>query len=409
MKKLIVVVTIFVVITFFVMEHKLAKKEKDEVPVSLTMDDEKRALFISYIELEEYIKDKDNKTSKENIIKILDDMKNNQFNMAILHVRPFSDAIYESKIFPYSSYVSKEEGVAPGYDVLKYFIEEAHKRNIELHAWINPYRVRNTTSTSDISKDNPAFQYLNTNHVKVIEGKGIFYNPASKEVTNLIVSGIEELVINYDVDGIHFDDYFYPDDTIDLENYQEYLTGGGTLSLSDYRLNNTKEMIKQVYDKIKSIKPNVSFGISPEGNIHNNYDTNYIDTKKLLSEEGYLDYIMPQIYFGFENEVMPFIETVNMWNALIKVPTIKLIPALGVYKSGKEDGYAKSGSKEWVENNDIIKKQIVTIRTLNHYQGFSLFRYSYLFNEEYKTDSLVNEKENLLSVVMENEKTSSTK
>lgn len=409
MKKLIVVVTIFVVITFFVMEHKLAKKEKDEVPVSLTMDDEKRALFISYIELEEYIKDKDNKTSKENIIKILDDMKNNQFNMAILHVRPFSDAIYESKIFPYSSYVSKEEGVAPGYDVLKYFIEEAHKRNIELHAWINPYRVRNTTSTSDISKDNPAFQYLNTNHVKVIEGKGIFYNPASKEVTNLIVSGIEELVTNYDVDGIHFDDYFYPDDTIDLENYQEYLTSGGTLSLSDYRLNNTKEMIKQVYDKIKSIKPNVSFGISPEGNIHNNYDTNYIDTKRLLSEEGYLDYIMPQIYFGFENEVMPFIETANMWNALIKVPTIKLIPALGVYKSGKEDGYAKSGSKEWVENNDIIKKQIVTIRTLNHYQGFSLFRYSYLFNEEYKTDSLVNEKENLLSVVMENKKTSSTK
>lgn len=409
MKKLIVVVTIFVVITFFVMEHKLAKKEKDEVPVSLTMDDEKRALFISYIELEEYIKDKDNKTSKENIIKILDDMKNNQFNMAILHVRPFSDAIYESKIFPYSSYVSKEEGVAPGYDVLKYFIEEAHKRNIELHAWINPYRVRNTTSTSDISKDNPAFQYLNTNHVKVIEGKGIFYNPASKEVTNLIVSGIEELVTNYDVDGIHFDDYFYPDDTIDLENYQEYLTSGGTLSLSDYRLNNTKEMIKQVYDKIKSIKPNVSFGISPEGNIHNNYDTNYIDTKRLLSEEGYLDYIMPQIYFGFENEVMPFIETANMWNALIKVPTIKLIPALGVYKSGKEDGYAKSGSKEWVENNDIIKKQIVTIRTLNHYQGFSLFRYSYLFNEEYKTDSLINEKENLLSVVMENKKTSSTK
>lgn len=409
MKKLIVVVTIFVVITFFVMEHKLAKKEKDEVPVSLTMDDEKRALFISYIELEEYIKDKDNKTSKENIIKILDDMKNNQFNMAILHVRPFSDAIYESKIFPYSSYVSKEEGVAPRYDVLKYFIEEAHKRNIELHAWINPYRVRNTTSTSDISKDNPAFQYLNTNHVKVIEGKGIFYNPASKEVTNLIVSGIEELVTNYDVDGIHFDDYFYPDDTIDLENYQEYLTSGGTLSLSDYRLNNTKEMIKQVYDKIKSIKPNVSFGISPEGNIHNNYDTNYIDTKRLLSEEGYLDYIMPQIYFGFENEVMPFIETANMWNALIKVPTIKLIPALGVYKSGKEDGYAKSGSKEWVENNDIIKKQIVTIRTLNHYQGFSLFRYSYLFNEEYKTDSLVSEKENLLSVVMENKKTSSTK
>lgn len=399
MKKLIVIVIIFIVITFFIIGNKKEDQKDKDIQVFLNDQEERRAMFISYIELEEYIKDKDNNTSKDNIVKILDNMKNNNFNMAIVHVRPFSDAIYPSKIYPYSRYVSISEGVAPGYDILEYFIEQAHKRNIEVHAWINPYRIRNTTSIEDITNDNPAYKYLNTNHVKIIENKGIFYNPASSEIEELIVAGIEEIVTNYDVDGIHFDDYFYPDDTIDLENYEEYISNGGTLSLSDYRLNNVSTLLKKSYQKIKSIKPNVLFGISPEGNINNNYDTNYVDTKKILSEEGYIDYIMPQIYFGFLNEVMPFMETANMWNSLIKVPSIKLIPALAFYKVGTFDEYAKGGSNEWIDNDNIIKKQVVTIRNLNNYNGFSIFRYDYLFNDEYQTKTLKNEKDNLLSII----------
>lgn len=399
MKKLIVVVIIFVVITFFVMGEKQEKqKEIDEI-VMLDSNDERRAIFISYIELEEYIKDIDNNASKDNIITILDNMKTNNFNMAILHVRPFSDAIYKSNIYPYSKSVSTSEGVDPGYDILEFFIEEAHQRNIEVHAWINPYRIRNTTDTSDISTSNPAYKYLNTNHVKIIEDKGIFYNPASNEIRELIISGVEEIVTSYDIDGIHFDDYFYPDDTIDLENYAKYVDEGGTLTLSDYRLNNVSLLIKEVYDKIKSIKSNVLFGISPEGNINNNYDTNYIDSKKILSNEGYVDYIMPQIYYGFLNEVMPFIDTVNMWNSLITVPTIKLIPALAFYKSGQIDEYAKSGSNEWLDNNDIIMKQVLTSRNLSNYGGFSLFRYDYIFNAKYQNDNILKEKENLFNVI----------
>ena len=400
MKKLILVVIIFVVITFFIMD---IKKEEQKLPkdetVSLEYEDEKRAIFISYIELDEYINNKTNEESKTNIIKILDNIKDNKFNMIILHVRPFSDAIYPSEIFPYSSYVSIEEGKEPGYDILQFFIDESHKRNIELHAWINPYRIRSTTDTSTISTSNPAYKYLDTDHVKIIDDVGIFYNPASEEVRDLVISGVEELVQNYDVDGIHFDDYFYPDDTIDLENYQEYLDNGGTLSLSDYRLNNVSLLIKGVYDKIKSIKEEVVFGISPEGNINNNYDSNYIDTKKILSEEGYVDYIMPQVYFGFLNEVMPFMETVSMWNSLIKVNNIKLIPALAFYKVGTTDEYAKGGSNEWIENNDIIKKQVLISRNVSNYGGFSLFRYDYLFNDEYLNDYLKKEKDNLKDIL----------
>lgn len=398
MKKLIVVMIIFVVITFFVIENKANDKKETNV-VSFNLNDEKRAVFISYIELGEYIRGKDNNTSKNNINKMLDNIKEDNFNMVILHVRPFSDAIYESSIFPYSRYVTDKEGDNPGYDILKYFLGEAHKRKIEVHAWINPYRVRNTTDTSDISKDNPAYKYLNTNHVKIIENKGIFYNPASNEVTKLIVDGIVEIVKNYDVDGIHFDDYFYPDDTIDLENYQEYINAGGTLTLSDYRLNNTTNMIKEVYTAIKSINKNILFGISPEGNINNNYEFNYVDTKKLVSEDGYIDYIMPQIYFGFLNESLPFIDTLHMWNSLIKAPNVKIMPALAFYKAGNNDTFAKSGENEWVENNDIIKKQVLTSRNVNKYNGFCLFRYSFLYNDEYKNDALINEYNNYLSIV----------
>ncbi len=396
MKKITIVVIIFVVITFFIIGKKQDDLKND--PVSLNTIDEYRAIFISYIELDKYIKDKDNNTSKNNIIKILDNMKNNNFNMAILHVRPFSDAIYKSNIYPYSRYVSTKEGVDPGYDILSYFIEQAHIRNIEVHAWINPYRVRNTTDISDISTSNPAYKYLNTNHVKIIEGQGIFYNPASTLVQDLIVSGVEELVTNYDIDGVHFDDYFYPDDTIDLENYQEYLNNGGTLNLSDFRLNNTSTLIKRVYAKIKSIDESIVFGISPEGNLNNNYDLNYIDTKKILSEEGYVDYIMPQIYFGFLNEVMPFIETVNIWNSLITVENIKLIPALAFYKVGTIDEYARSGREEWLQYNNIIKKQVLTSRNLSNYGGFSLFRYDYIFGDninEYR----IKERDNLFEII----------
>ena len=129
MKKLIVIVIIFIVITFFIIGNKKEDQKDKDIQVFLNDQEERRAMFISYIELEEYIKDKDNNTSKDNIVKILDNMKNNNFNMAIVHVRPFSDAIYPSKIYPYSRYVSSSEGVNPGYDILEYFIEQAHKRN----------------------------------------------------------------------------------------------------------------------------------------------------------------------------------------------------------------------------------------------------------------------------------------
>lgn len=387
-------VLVFFLMSFFVIAMKQVPEDdiKEE-------QEETRAVYLSYIEFNSYIKDKNSNTSKENIQKILDNVKNFGFNTLILHVRPFADSIYKSEYFPISNSVLNDQETYPDYDILEYFIEEGHKRELKIEAWVNPFRISNVTDISNISVDSPYYKFVKTGDAKIIDEKGIYLNPASKDVQELIINGVKEMVENYDIDGIHFDDYFYPDKTIDLKSYKEYQTNGGGLSIDAYRLNNISTLIKNVYSAIKEIKPSVLFGIAPEGNIENNYEKNYIDIEEILSNKGYIDYIMPQIYYGFENENKPFIDTVNYWNSLIEVDDIKLIPALAFYKIGTVDKYAGTGENEWIENNDIIKKEILISRNTSEYGGFSLFRYDYIFNEEKRNENILKEIENIKEIL----------
>lgn len=399
MKKIILTVAlVFFVLTFIVIDIKDSKNQRK---IDNGADNqEKKAIYVSYIEFNSYIKDKDSNTSKKNIAKMLDDVKEYGFNNVIVHVRPFSDSIYKSEFYPVSSTVLNDKGVYPDYDVLEYFIAEAHKRNIRFEAWVNPFRVSNITDLSQIPIDSPYYDFVKTGDAKIIEGKGIYLNPASSKVEELVVNGIEEIVKNYDVDAIHFDDYFYPDKEIDLASYSEYKKNGGNLSIDQYRLNIISSFIKNVYSAIKNTKKDVLFGIAPEGNIENDYENNFLDVNLILGNEGYVDYIMPQIYFGFENETKPFISTIGVWNSLIKVDSIKLIPALAFYKIGVIDQYAGSGKDEWINNDNIIKKQILIARNQSNYGGFSLFRYDYIFNEEKHNDNTKEEIKNIKDMLM---------
>lgn len=360
-------------VTAFFLLSNLTNKNK----TILSDEKEIRGVFISYIEYMKYFQNKDKGIIKVEIENMIKTAKKYHFNTIYLQVRPFSDSIYDSNIFPFTHTISGIQGKKIDLDVLEYFLNIAHQNNLKVHAWINPYRISNETDTSFLSTSNPAYSLLSTNDVKVIEGKGIYYNPASSKVKELIINGVKEIVINYDIDAIMLDDYFYPDDTIDLENYKEV---ENTISLTDFRLSQTNELIFSIYKEIKKIKPNVLFGISPDGNLGNNYDTHYIDVKTWLKEENYIDYIMPQIYYGFLNEKKPFIQTVNEWNNLIKNNT-KLVVALSLYKAGNLDKYAGSGIEEWILYNDIIKKQIQVVRNLSNYNGFSIFRYDYFSND----------------------------
>lgn len=363
-----------ITITAFFSLLLLSKDDNKNVVLNET-----RGIFVSYLEYLDYFQNQSIDVIKKKIDQIIDNAKNYHINRIYLQVRPFSDSVYESSIFPFSHTISGRQGEDIDFDILDYFIDASHSNQLELHAWINPYRISNSTDISFLSEDNPAFKWLNTNNVKIIENKGIFYNPASLEVEDLIVSGIEEIVKKYKIDGILLDDYFYPDDdTIDSENYKEV---ENVLSLTDFRLSKINELVSRIYNTIKEMNTKIKFGISPDANIQNNYSMHYADVRKWLGEYGYIDYIMPQIYYGFLHDTKPFIEVINEWNSMIK-NDCDLIVALSLYKVGELDVYAGNANREWVENDNIIKKQIQVARKMFNYNGFSFFRYSFLENRE---------------------------
>ena len=393
-KYLIVIIILFSVFLFFKNTYKEEVKEKIQIKDEKK---EKKAIFISYIELQKYIGKKDSKTSKKNIEKIINTIDDANFNMIILQVRSFSDAIYKSNYFPFNKQVLNNSGDIPDYDILNYFIDKSHKKNIEIHAWINPYRISNDNDISKLDNNTYAYKWLNTNNVKITD-KGIFYNPASDDVKKLIINGVEEIVKKYDIDGIHFDDYFYPTDDIDIDNYNEYIKEKN-ISIEKYHLQMVNDLVSEVHKITKENK--ILFGISPEGNINNNYTKNYADVKKWASSDEFVDYLMPQIYYGFNNEVQPFYEVVNTWNNLVENSNVKIIPALALYKSGEKDLYAKSGENEWIENDNILMRQILISRNISSYLGFSIFRYDSMFSEDITNQTVLNEIKNIKKITKE--------
>lgn len=387
MKKILIIILVFLGCCFiFYSINQDEDKYGNSVNTNKMKED--RYMFISYIDYS-YFKGKEQIDLKNEIDKMVTNLKENDFNGIILQVRAFSDAIYDSKIFSPSLKIVDDENNKLNLDILDYFIKKSHENNIKLIAWINPYRIRNTKDLTSISENNVVYKYLNTTNIE-INDDGIYFNPASEEVLNLILEGVEEVVKNYDIDGILYDDYFYPSKTIDLDNYNLYKENGGKKTLDEFRRNNINRLISTTYEKIKSIKNDVLFGISPSGNINNNYNDEYLDINYCI-ENNLIDFIMPQIYYGFNNESMPFKNTIDTWSNLVKDTNINFYVALALYKSGTKDTYAKSGNNEWIENSDIIDKQIVVSRNSYNYKGFSIFRYDYFFNNDRNNKQLTDE------------------
>lgn len=379
---------IILIITFFLIDTNIASKKKEIIIEKENI----KAIYISYIEyLDNFLGN--SKTINETKIKMMiDNISEIGFNTIFLHVSPFSDSIYNSKILPYSYTLTGTEDKNPGFDYLDYFIKIAHLKKIKVHAWINPYRIRSDNKKELISEKNPAYKLLNTNNI-LISKNGIYYNPSSEIVKELVISEIEEIINNYQIDGIHFDDYFYSDKNIDKIEYNNYLDNGNNISLLDYHLMQTNDLIKRVYELIKLKNSNIIFSIAPDGNINNNYLYHYADVKKWLSNNNYIDIIMPQIYYGFENEYLSFNRALDNWKK-INVNNTRIIPVLAFYKSGFIDNDAGSGKNEWIKNDNIISKQINVLKE-NGINEYALFRYDYLFNNDYLNKNSKKELEKL--------------
>lgn len=343
---------------------------------------ETKAVWISYLEYQSILQGKTKSQFTSNIKAMFANLAADGFNTVYVHARSHSDAIYDSDIYPWSVYCTGTEGKDPGFDPLEIMVNEAHNCGLRIEAWINPYRIKGNSNTSKISADSPAYKWLDTGKVIVLDN-GIYYNPADREVISLIVSGVEEIVRNYDVDGIHFDDYFYPTtaESFDKAYYNDYKANGGTLGLAAWRRQNVNTLIKEVYAAIKSIDSSCRFGISPAGNMDQNYNTLYCDVYTWVTSAGYVDYICPQIYFGFNNKTRPYLDVLAEFSSMITRNDIELIVGLAAYKCGAEDTYAgTTGKTEWQNYSDILARQVSAARNESKYGGFALYRYDSLYN-----------------------------
>ncbi|OGU76375.1 MAG: hypothetical protein A2W11_13885, partial [Ignavibacteria bacterium RBG_16_35_7] len=256
---------------------------------------------------------------KSELINIMDSHRSYGLNAIFLHMRPICDALYKSSYEPWSHYLTGSQGTPPSdpeYDPLKFSIEEAHNRGMELHAWLNPYRA-STPGGSPVSANHVIS--LHPDWILSCNGSQYrFLNPGLPVVREYVVQIVMDIVGRYDVDGIHFDDYFYP--------YQEYGTFNDDTAFAQYpngftnrtawRKNNVNLLLKMINDSVKVIKPWVKFGISPSGNPSVNSDIycdpaawlagNYTDTTGTShTGESYIDYIMPQLYWSRYNNLLP--------------------------------------------------------------------------------------------------------
>ena len=340
-----------------------------------------KSVWITYYELSEFTDNASENEFKKRVSQAFKTLSKNGFNRVTVQVRPFADAFYNSNYFQTSSYLVGNRGDELKYDALKIMTELAHKYHLEIEAWINPYRISNSTDFSEIPSDDIVMKYKDTENIIVCD-TGIYFNPASPDANSLIVNGVKEIVMNYDVNSICFDDYFYPtkNKSIDKDLYKKYKDDGGKLSLDDWRRENVSNMISSVYRSIKEINENVTFGISPASNIENNYNSLYADVEKWATNDGYVDYLCPQIYFGFQNENQPFMSTTKKW---IQMAECDLYVALPLYKSSLEDEFAgESGRQEFVKNNNIVARQVTYLSKLDEVKGFYVFSYSSLKDNE---------------------------
>ena len=331
-----------------------------------------KGLWVTYMELDMSDTDRSYSSFKSKFDTIISDAIKCGFNTLIVQVRPFSDALYYSKYYPHSHILSGTQGKDPEYDALKYMCQKCHENNLQIHAWVNPFRISTNNTPSKLSDDNP---YVKDNSIGVKTDTGIFINPAIKKARELIVNGVKEIVDNYDVDGIQFDDYFYPtkDKSFDSEEYNSYLKAqnGNVMKLSRWRKDNVNKLIKETYKAVHSSKDNIMFGISPQGNIKNN-DEIYADVKTWCSQKGYIDYICPQLYYSLDNPALAYEDAIDSWKKIKKNKDLIMYSGLAGYKAGTDNDEGT-----WEDFDDILQKEY-KIAINKKYNGIMLYSYNSL-------------------------------
>lgn len=359
----------------------LSSKATADTPES---DEEMRGVWVSYMELSmENESSKTQKAFEDKFTEIVQKCRESGFNTLIVQVRPFCDALYKSSYFPWSHILTGTQGENPQYDALQIMCDICKENNLKIHAWINPYRVSSNETPKKLSDNNP---YIKNSEIGIKTDNGIFLDPSNETAQQLISDGVKEIAENYDVDGIQFDDYFYPteDESFDKKQYEAYIEKYGkenSMSLDNWRMQNVNTLICKVYRTIKSVDSSVEFGISPQGNIGNN-DGLYADVKSWCTCKGFADYICPQIYFSLENPALTFEDCLDSWTSLDFDENVKLYVGLGGYKAGN----GEYDEETWLLSDSILADEYDILRNNKSVRGFMLYSYNSLEDDTAKKE-----------------------
>ena len=344
-----------------------------------------RAVWVSYLEFAEMDFSSES-AFRADAAALMDNCLSLGLNTVIAQVRPFGDALYRSSLFPWSHLCTGVQGQDPGFDPLDVLLTEAHARGLSLEAWVNPYRLRSSVSMPPVLAES---SLLNTHPEWVCTvNEGAYLNPAISEAADYVVQGVAELVQNYAVDGIHFDDYFYPttDPSIDAAQF----AASGETDLTAWRRANVTRLVKAAHDAVKAADPTLRFGVSPQGNPDNDRNEQYTDLSVWLTASGadaVVDYLCPQIYWGYGYTLssgstrFAFENITAEWLALPRAESTALYFGLGAYRVGVGDGGANADSVSQWCTGSALARQVNDLRSAGA-GGWALYRYGSLFRSD---------------------------
>ena len=344
-----------------------------------------RAVWVSYLEWAAMDFSTED-AFRARVVQLLDNCTGLGLNTVLAQVRPFGDALYRSSLFPWSHLCTGVQGQDPGFDPLDVLLQEAHTRGVSVEAWVNPYRLRSSAAMPP----NLADSNLANTHPEWVctVDEGLYLNPAEPAAADYVVQGVAELVQNYAVDGIHFDDYFYPttDESIDAAQF----AASGAGNLAAWRRENVTALVRAVHDTVKAADPTLRFGISPQGNPDNDENQQYSDVTGWLASGGgdaVVDYLCPQVYWGQGFALhngstrFAFENIVPAWLAYPRAADVALYFGLGAYRVGVGDGGSNENSLSGWSTGRALADQVAFLREQGA-GGWALYRYGSLFGPE---------------------------
>ncbi len=314
------------------------------------------------------------------------------YNTLFLQVRGHGDSFYPSELYPPSRYAVADYDSQFVYDPLEIFVETAHKYEISIHAWINPYRLLLASQIGDVPDEYAIKKWYNEKEGDyIIRLEDRYYaNPAYEEVQQLVINGAKEICTNYEVDGLHIDDYFYPSHVPDDFDKFAYAALGNGRTLKQFRYDSVNTLVKGLYDMVHSVHPDLMFGISPAGNMDNNRGYLSADIDTWCTTPGYIDYIAPQVYWSFDyyRDFAKYDICSKAWGDLVTCEEVKLILGMGLYRTvGVQYQQSDPG---WFLYKDNMKRILEWTYDFEAADGFIMFDYCSMYDiytGEYLTEN----------------------